>query len=74
MVECRVGVVVGQVSKDRQALYDIVSISQPDATPRDAQPRGRPTPATAVTPSSPQPGEFSGICVRTREGISLQRN
>jgi hypothetical protein len=30
MVECRVGVVVGQVSKDRQALYDIVSISQPE--------------------------------------------
>ncbi len=31
-MECRVGVVVGQVSKDRQPLYDIVSIPQSDAT------------------------------------------
>jgi hypothetical protein len=38
MVECRVGVVVGQVSKDRQALYDIVSIPRPEATPPDAHP------------------------------------
>jgi hypothetical protein len=40
MVEGRVGVVVGQVSKDRQVVYDIRSISPPGATPADPGPAG----------------------------------